>query len=532
MIQAFQKFSESRVAKVFLAIVALSFVAFFGGGSWFRPHDPNAVVAEVGNLSVSRYEFVEKVQQQAQRIMAQSGESMTREDMLKAGLPQIILSQLIQEILLNLEADHLGLTVSDETLRDQIQSIKAFQNEKGVFDRALFTQVLRNNSLSEDSFIAEVRKELIREQLISAIMVGAYVSDDIVDRLFDAQYQYRQAAMLMVSPKEMPLPESPTNVVLEAFYNDHQKKFQTPELRKLTALVIDPASYAKEISVSPEEIRAVYEAKPEYKKRSIDSAKPLIIAEIQKEKAMEKLFQVTQDLDDKIAGGATLEELAPSVQGAELVTLDGVDAQGRNQMAVTSSALPKNTHLAQELLQTAFSTDEGSDSPFTQAKDGTYYLVRVDKVIPTALQPFAEIKDRVLKVWTEYEQLKAAHAKAEKYVQAFNQGDRKVSLMTLLPNLSLSEPSQKVSNEVKELVFSLRPDRAGVTFTPQGFAVVVLNKIIPPRAQVKEEKLPAFKKKLLEHYQNDLVGGYVNSLRIRYPVKVNSKALKALFSQG
>ena len=191
---------------------------------------------------------------------------------------------------------------------------------------------------------------------------------------------------------------------------------------------------------------------------------------------------------------------------------------------------PKNKELAREVLQTAFSLEEGSDSPFSPAKDGTYYMVRVDKVTPASFQPFAEIKDRILKAWTAYEQFKAAQAKAEKYVQAFNQGDRTVSLMSLLPNLSLSEPSPKVSNEVKELVFSLRPDHAGVALTSQGFAVVILNKIIPPTLQVKEEKMASFKKKLLENYRDDLVRGYINALRIRYPVKINRAALKALFS--
>src|SRR3990167_8801002 len=102
MIQAFQKFSQSRIAKVFLAVVALSFMAFFGGGSWFRPHDPNAVVAEIGGLSISRYEFGERVQQESQSLMAHSGQSMTQEELLREGVPQRVLSQLTQEILLNL----------------------------------------------------------------------------------------------------------------------------------------------------------------------------------------------------------------------------------------------------------------------------------------------------------------------------------------------------------------------------------------------------------------------------------------------
>jgi len=531
MIQAFQKFSQSRVAKVFLAIVALSFVAFFGGGSWFRSHDPNAIIAEVGNISIGRPEFAEKVQKQAQMIMAQSGQSLTHEELLQAGVPQMVLSQLVQEILLNLESEHLGLTVSDEAIRNRIQSIKEFHNEKGVFDRTRFTQLLRAVGFSEDSFIADIRKELIREQLVNAIIVGTYLPEEMIDRLFDAQYQHRQASMLVVAPKSMPVPPPPSNDVLEAFYKEHQTEFKTPELRTMTALVIDPATMGKEISVSPDEIKSVYEAKPDvYGKQPLEKATPQITAEIQKEKANEKVYEISRDLDDKIAGGATFEELAPTVNGAQVVKLEAVDKEGHDRMGNTSPALPSNKEFAQELLQTAFGLEEATDNPFTQAKSGTYYTVRVDKVMPEALQPFAEMKDRILKIWFENEQLKAAYTKAEEYVKAFNQGDRKAALMTLLPNLSLAEPSSSVPDEVKALVFSLRPNHADMALTSKGFTVVVLNKIIPPSQKVKDEKTAPFKETLIQHYKEDLLMAYLNALRVRYPVKANKGAMKALFT--
>ncbi|MBY0501480.1 MAG: SurA N-terminal domain-containing protein [Alphaproteobacteria bacterium] len=533
MIQAFQKFSQSRIARVFLAIVALSFVAFFGGGSWFRPHDPNAVVAQVGDLSISRYELAEKVQEQIHRVVAQTDGSVTRDELLKEGMAQMVLSQLIQEILLNLEAEHLGVTVSDETLRHQIQSIKAFQNEKGVFDRVLFTQLLRSNGRSEDSFIAEVRQELIREQLKDAVMIGAYLPDEMVNRLFDAQYQYRQASTLIISPKEMPAPPPPNTEVLEAFYNKHQKEFKTPELRTITTLVIDPALIAKEIPVSEDDIKATYEAKSEtFGKKPLEEVRELIVADVQKEKANEKVYKVTQDIDEKIAGGATFEELAPTVKGAQLLKLEQIDKLGRDKMGEVPSQLPQNEELAKEMLQVAFGLEEGTDTPFSQAHSGPYYTVRVDKVSPASFQPFADIKNQVLKIWTEAEQLKAAQLKAKAYVDSFNQGHRAVSMMTLLPSLSLSEPSPSVSDEIKNEVFSLRPQQAGMTWTPEGFALVVLNTVIPPDPKVKEEKLDSFKETLLKAYQSDLLIAYLNALRIRYPVKVNSEAMKALFSSA
>lgn len=531
MIQAFQRFSQSRVAKVFLAIVALSFMAFFGGGSWFRPHDPNAVVAEVGDLTIGRYDFAEKVQQQIQRFTAESEGKISREQILNAGIPQMVLEQMIQEILLNLESKNLGITVSDEAIRVQIQSIKAFQNKNGVFDRTLFTQILRSMNMSEDAFIEEVRGELTREQLADAIVVGTYLPDTMIDQLFEAQYQFRQASMLLISLAAMPVPPTPSDAVLEAFYNDSQKEFKTPELRTLTVFLIDPTQLVANLQVTEDDIQALYEAKKKsLDNKSLAEVKPAIIAELQKDKANEAAFKLTQELDDKIAGGATLEELAPTVPGGKLLKLENVSRSGLEKGDVPSPQLPKNQELAQEILQAGFALDEASDTPFTQTKAGDYYMVRVDKISPPSLPAFAEIKDRVLKLWNKYEQHKEAQIKAEGYVQTFNKGDRKVaSMMTPLPQLSLSEASPGVADEVKNIVFSLRPQGTGLAQTKEGFAVVTLNQITSPTAQVKEKNLTSFKEKLLEQYKNDLFFGYINALRVRYPVKVNPAAIKALF---
>lgn len=529
MIQSFQKFSQSRIAKVFLGIVALSFLAFFGNGSWFRSHDPNAIVAEVGNLSIRRYELAEKVQRYAQGIAAQSGETPTHEQLLSIGLPQMILKNLIDELLLNLEAQHLGLTVSDEAIRNHIHSMSAFQNEEGEFNRAHFTQVLRANGLSEDVFISEIRQELMREQLANAIMVGAYLPDEMVDPLFDIQYQHRQAAILKISSKEIPLPPTPSNDVLEAFYKKYEQNFKTPELRTITFLILDPALISKDIAVTDDELKSTYEAKSEtFGKKSFEEAKPFVLAEIQKEKATEQIYKITQELDDKIAGGATFEELAPTIKGAQLIKLTDVDVKGQDRMEVPSPQLTVDKDLAQEILKTAFELEEGADSPFTQARNGASFTARVDKIVPGGLQPLEAIKDRVLKIWSENEQLKAAYAKAEKYVKAFNQRSQSTSLLTLLPDLSLAEASPSVPDEIKYLAYSLHVGQAGMTRIPEGFAVVVLNKIIPPTAKIKEDKMASFKRNQLKRYQSDLLTSYINALRIRYPVKINKAAIQSL----
>ncbi len=532
MIQSLQKFSQSKIAKIFLAVVALSFVAFFGGGNFFRPHDPTATIAEIGPLAISRFDFTQKVREQTQRIANETGENLTTEQLLESGLPQMVLNHMIQETLLNLEADNLGLVVSDETVVAQLQSIKAFHNESGQFDKNRFKQILKSMGHSEETFIEQMRQEIGRFQLSNAIMVGAYLSDDIVNHLFEAQYQKRQASQLNISPKDVPAPQPPSQEVLETFFKAHEQFFETPELRTISALILDPSSITKDIPVSDEEMKITYEAKAaSFGNKPFDQVKDQVKADVQKEKALEEIYKVTQDLDDKIASGATFEELATQTKGAKLVKLESVTVSGSDPIGVPSPNLPQDTELAKDILQTAFGLDEATDSPFSQGKNGSYYTVRIDKITPKAIQPFVEIKERVLKVWTENEKLKAAQEKAMSYADSFNKGEQKASMMTLLPNLSRGEPNVEVSEEIQEIVFSLRPGKAGIAQTRDGFAVIVLNTIIPPTKEMKQEKIASFKELMLKQYRNDLLTAYLNALKIRYPVKLNQAAFAAFAGQ-
>ena len=529
MIQTLQRFSHSRGAKIFLGIVALSFVSFFGGGSFFQKKHKNAVVAEIGSVAISSHELSAKVQEQAKIIMSQATQPISQEDLLRAGLPRQVLEQLVQITLLNLEATRLGLTVTDEDLRKRIHSLKAFQDAAGSFDHARFTQILRANGFSEDTFLENVREEIIRGQLSDAVMAGVHLPSEMVAPLFDLQYQHRQASLLLISPKDMSPPSPPNTKTLEAFYKKHAQAFTTPELRTFTALVLDPTLIAKTISVTEEEVKTAYANGAH--SEPLETVRASIIADLQKEGAVEQLYKTTQELDDKIAGGATFEELAKQTKGVTLTTLDFVSSAGLSRGETPSSQLPKDGDFSQELLQSAFTLAAGVDSPFIQAKNGSYYAVRVDKVVPRVLQPFAKKQAFALKVWQEAEQFKAAQAKAQELARAFNQGTQKLQGLTPLPSLSLSEPSPSIPNAIKDLAFTLHLNQAGVALLPEGVAIVCLTNITPPDAENREKSLASFRDILLTQYKTDTLMAYVNALRVRYPVKINTDALQALYTK-
>ncbi len=524
MIQLFQRFSQSRAAKIFLGLVALSFMVF-GGNSLLQRGGSHAVVAEVGSLSISRAELAKKVHDQVQAMMAQSPTSVTPDELIRSGLPQQVLDLMIHTSLLNLEATRLGLVVSDEALRERVHTLKAFQEADGTFSHARFSQILKANGFSEDGFLQDVREEMLREQLINAVIVGVKLPSDLLEALFDIQYQRRGASMRLVVPQDMPVPAAPSTKVLEAFYTKHKKAFTTPELRTLTVLVLDPAAIAATIAVAAEDIKAIYETNGH--KEPFEQVKASIADALKKERANEALYKITQDLDDRLAGGATFAELATAVKEVNLLKLELVDNKGQVQGEIRASSLPKESQFAQELLQSAFELAQDADTPFIQAKNGVYYAVKVDKVIPPTLQPFAKRQAFVLKTWQEAEQFKIAHTKVQEELKKFQQGSGTLQGLKPLPAVSLDKPSPTVSDAVKDLIFSLQPGQAGMAILPEGIAMVRLNTVTSPGEKVRQEKMAVFQSVLLDQYKTDVLTAYTNALRIRYPLKINSEALQS-----
>ena len=60
-----------------------------------------------------------------------------------------------------------------------------------------------------------------------------------------------------------------------------------------------------------------------------------------------------------------------------------------------------------------FATAQGESTRVTDAQDGAHYVARVDKVMPSALRPLAEVRDKAIAGWQAEQKQKDAAKRAE-----------------------------------------------------------------------------------------------------------------------
>jgi peptidyl-prolyl cis-trans isomerase D len=99
----------------------------------------------------------------------QFGRPITLEQARALGIDRQIVQTIFSEMLLDERVRTLRLGISDAEVARRIMLTPGFQGPNGQFDRQRFVEALRNAGYTEQRFVAEQRREILRQQLVGTI---------------------------------------------------------------------------------------------------------------------------------------------------------------------------------------------------------------------------------------------------------------------------------------------------------------------------------------------------------------------------
>jgi peptidyl-prolyl cis-trans isomerase D len=149
---------------------------------------------------------------------------------------------------------------------------------------------------------------------------------------------------------------------------------------------------------------------------SLESVRPQIEAEVRGQTAQAKAYEQTQAYQDARDAGADLISAA-SKAGALVITTAPVTAQGTDQMGQPLAGLTP------DIVKTAFDLSQGGESELVELGKGEYYAVKVERIVPAALPPLADIKPQLTAVWMGQEMAKRMKAKADVLAARVKKGE-------------------------------------------------------------------------------------------------------------
>lgn len=260
MIQSLRHYSESWLFKAFLAVVVFCFV-FIGVADLIRSFIYDRPIAIVGEHSISQEEFDRFLRNDIRRIQMATKSQISLQDLNEFGFVEKVLDRLIAQHLLEQEMKRLKVVVSENTIRNNAQSMEPFIRD-GRFDPTQFKAVLRNAGITEQILVQDMRKQLIQQQYFLTFAQASVLPAYYRDVLLTAMLQKRAFSTVFIPTQKMIVDQKDLSVeALKQFYEAHKEDYKTSEKRDITVLYFDLKKMTENIQVSEEELKAAYNNK-------------------------------------------------------------------------------------------------------------------------------------------------------------------------------------------------------------------------------------------------------------------------------
>jgi peptidyl-prolyl cis-trans isomerase D len=265
----------------------------------------------------------------------------------------------------------------------------------------------------------------------------------------------------------------------------------------------------------------------------LEMVKPRLEAEIKREMASDRLYGLSNQLDDSIAGGASLADAGKNFNLTP-IEITGVDQNGRTAEG-QSPTLPVER---QALLRAAFALGENQSSRITETPDGGFFLVHIDKITPATVKPFdqvqAEAKDALLRERRQQASEAAAKSLAEAVPEGAKLKDiaagKQLEVATTQPFLRSATRTEPALPPA--LVARLFEVKSGAVLSVPGSGgtyVAQLTEIQPADPAADATAVGDLSRQLQGALAGDVLAQLDQALRKRFPVSIHQHEIDQLF---
>jgi peptidyl-prolyl cis-trans isomerase D len=490
-------------------------------------------IGSVGDKTIPVDQYARQLQNEIRAIEQQTRQQLSFARAQEIGLDRAVLQRLVRNRALDHENTQLGLSVGDETLRDEILAISAFQGINGEFDREGYRQSLRQGGISEAEFETSLREEAARTLLQGAIVSGIRMPTAYAETLVNYVGEQRSFTWSALTEDTLTTQLAvPTDTELRNFYDTNTGRFMLDETKVITYVLLSPDAMIDEVDVPEEDLRAAYQQRidqynqPERRlverlvfsdQETADQAAANLevngttfealvadrglnledvdlgdIGRLELGAAGEQIFAAevdsvvgpldsefgpalfrvngvlpaqnvtfeeasvvlkeelsgtrglravearAQDIDDQLAGGATLEQLAKETE----MTLGKVDWTSRSSAGIAAYG---------DFREAAAALSESDFPRIQQLDDGSIYAMRLDEILPERANPYDAAKADVTDAY-----------RAEKLVEA-------LTMQSAFVIATLGEEASFAQAGLTAIIEEDETRNAFINGTPAGF---------------------------------------------------------------
>ena len=253
---------------------------------------------------------------------------------------------------------------------------------------------------------------------------------------------------------------------------------------------------------------------------SFEQARDELRAELAQDRARRIIADSVTDIDDRLAAGATVEELAQETE----MELGGI---------AYFSGLQDGIAAYDAFREAAEALKEGDFPEVVELEDGGIFAMRLDEVIAPRLRPFEEVEEQVTAGWQAEETRRLLAAKAGGMKALLDAGDAFDTLgLTVETGEGLTRGAVNPPAMARQ-IFSMETGQSAVVEAGNEVYLLRLDAILPPD---EEDPAAAFLRQTLDSQAaqsltQDIYGYFAESLLGEAGLTLEQSAINAVHAQ-
>ena len=264
--------------------------------------------------------------------------------------------------------------------------------------------------------------------------------------------------------------------------------------------------------------------------RTLDQVRDELRREVAHDRALDMAYERANRVEDALAGGATLAEVAPRF-GMVLVNAT-LDATGRDAGGAEAE-LPLQAAQRADLLRAVFAARQGDAPRMTEMGDA-FVAIEIRNVTPPALRPFETVEVQVREAFLADARRRAAEERAAALLAAIRGGkavqeaaeEAGLTAQRLGPFGRNPAQAAPLPPELVAPLFEAKAGDATMAETRTGFAVARLVEVVRFDPASDPLGLGRMRSEVEQSMQDELEEQYAVALRARAGVSINRTLLE------
>ncbi|GAA6143595.1 SurA N-terminal domain-containing protein [Hydrogenophaga sp. 5NK40-0174] len=253
--------THKKYLMAFLLVLIVPSFVLWGVDGYTSLTQRSEAVASIAGEEITRDEWEQAHQNQVRRMQ----EQMPDLDAKLLDSPSArygTLTALVRDRVLSTAANKFHIVISKERLSKallQDPTLAQLKNEDGSLDLQAYQDLLAGNGLTPESYEANYRANMARQQIIGGITTTTMPTEAVADVALDAFFQKREISFKTFLAKDFKDKVTPSEEEIKSFYDANQELFQAAESVDIEYVVLDSASLSKTMELNEDEVKAYFE---------------------------------------------------------------------------------------------------------------------------------------------------------------------------------------------------------------------------------------------------------------------------------